>query len=524
MRSNYFNSKCLKMRNAENARSIAVRLFDCSRDWLSLRSGNLFKKSISLLTAWSFLFAQAAGAAEFTLTKNMNLRVAESDSSASRLGVLKKGSVVEIPDAYVVRDQSGKMDFDKTLVNWLQKSEDAGPAQEDLSKQFLLSEKSSEKHHFFPIKVVKAAKGSSVASSSLKNNSATFYMALEHMKVAGSKIETKQDLQIQGPPASQGELVAKMAPAPEARLEANTDHKPCTTCKAQAPEGVLAKLSKLAFARADAADRNGYRRNLRARTSDFSHVEENMKRTCGFSVKDFAKKIEQMRGDSVLQTEDFLAILTQESDGICYPAGTIGGRSINSGLFQINRRYVKKYRACTSHQIATLKTMTFDAMETSPAVQCLENPIVNLKEAIRTAKEKRDALLADGRGFDGDQISKEDVKRLTLAAYNGGQRWILQAKAELEAFNKAHGTSYDSHDWQNIRVSILFGYLKHSDGVVKRGTHRTSSAAHNLAYVENLVGGGPAQGEPSLAERWARVLNKSKLAVVELWKDLALQS
>lgn len=527
------NFGCLKMRKVERADLVAanrfyVRMIPGRSGLFVSRRQSLFKKGMSILTLWSFLFAQVAGAAEFTLTKNMNLRVAKDSESARRLGVLKKGSVVEVPDAYVVKDKSGKMDFDKTLLNWLKKSEEAGPNQEDQSKQFLLSETSSEKHHFFPVKVVRAAKGSSVAEGDLQSRSSTFYMALEHMRVSARKIETTKDLVANLTPEQDGKPVAKIdkegATPAEARLEAVTDYKPCTSCKTQEPQGILGTLNKALIGRANAADRKGYQRQLRARTSDFSHVEENMKRTCGFSVKDFSKKISQMRGDSILQTEDFLAILTQESDGICYPSGTIGGRSSNSGLFQINRRYAKKYRACNGNQIAALKKMSFDEMEKSPAVQCLENPMVNLKEAIRTVKEKRDALLADDRGFDFTQAPKEDQKRFVLAAYNGGERWILKAKEELEAFNKAHGTSYDTHRWENIRVAILFGYLKQSDGVAKRGHHRTSSAAHNMAYVENVFGGGPANGEPSLAERWAQALNRAKLAVIERWPDVVARA
>ncbi|MDX9731271.1 MAG: hypothetical protein RBT63_05820, partial [Bdellovibrionales bacterium] len=119
-------------------------------------------------------------ALKIQLTDDIKLRQSV-DGDLERVGLLKRGTVIEIPDAFVVT-KNGKPDLELTLNNWLR---NASREQERPG----LYKFDGEKHdYFFPIKVVKPAPGSTLGSGD-----ETKFIALKFMARNGGALIVSED-------------------------------------------------------------------------------------------------------------------------------------------------------------------------------------------------------------------------------------------------------------------------------------------------------------------------------------------
>jgi hypothetical protein len=79
---------------------------------------------------------------------------------------------------------------------------------------------------------------------------------------------------------------------------------------------------------------------------------------------------------------------------------------------------------------------------------------------------------------------------LAASAYNGGERWVMYAKSDLDTFNRRHGTNLDPYNWEDLRIFYLRRFLgsdRENDYLGRSISGRTSRALINLAYSENVV-------------------------------------
>lgn len=170
--------------------------------------------------------------------------------------------------------------------------------------------------------------------------------------------------------------------------------------------------------------------------------------------------------------------MTQESTGNCKVAGD-GGRSI--GLFQVGQgRYSRA---------------------------ALTNPVTNVRASLDVLESKHQALAKD---FNFSKMSEDDRLRLLISAYNGGERWVRQAKSDLLQFNRKQGTDLDYNNWDDLRV---FYFRRHLNAGQEREAFGNSRGREqravkntllNLAYTENLIPRSQNNSGTSLQEAWHR--------------------
>ena len=130
---------------------------------------------VALIT--SLFLSPVAHALQIRLGSNMNLRVFKNEELA-KIGMLAKGSVVEIPDKYTVRDRSGKISASASFNNWLSK---AGYTSQEINKKV----RDPKLDFYFPVKIVSMAPGST-GSRSLVGK--THFMALRVLAKSSGRL------------------------------------------------------------------------------------------------------------------------------------------------------------------------------------------------------------------------------------------------------------------------------------------------------------------------------------------------
>lgn len=440
---------------------------------------------LALMTA---LAPSLSLALEVKLNSTLNLRTSEG-SSLTKVGRLAAGSIVSIPDQYAVR-VNGQVDFEQTLNKWLATASTLGGSDAPGLRTF----SGEKKDFFFPIKVVKEAPGS------VLGNKETYMVALHYLQRKGALLETTEGTDLhtltsnESAPSGSTEAApsdaaptevapstaATSAVAPQSSFEASAVST-CTNCNTQSlhPLALHLQLALDSHLRRDLEKMN-------RRTTNHTHdAAKKFEKTCGMQIEHFASALQREIAASslrstvpnALNSTMMLGLMTQETNGNCRIDGD-GNRSI--GLFQVmNSRYSKA---------------------------ALRHPITNARAALENLESKRAALSKD---FDFNKMTEEDRMRILISAYNGGQRWVIQAKQDLEQFNRKHGTSLNSHKWEDLRIFYFRRHLKragdelHVFGTVRgKDQRRTDNTLKNLAYTENLIPRPQAARGVTLQDAW----------------------
>lgn len=453
--------------------------------------------------------ASVAEAVQIQIKQSIKMREL-LDSQMERVGLLKAGSIVEIPDEFVVK-RNGRADIELTLNNWLRK---AGKASAK-SPQPGLFEFDGEKHDFFfPIRIVSPAAGSTLSQ---RADDGTPYIALSHLARRGNAMVVSADAPLAREPIAKAVTQPKVTDDaktsdPQVEMEAST---PCAngacsnpTDKTDAVQNLVVHLGK-ALTVAEKRSRQVFNRT----TNDLDHLEQNVQSSCGFQASELTTLIKNRAEASGVPAEILLALMTQESSGKCFVLNSETDRTQSVGLFQINSDSAK-FPRCTAEQKRQIRAVG-SAYKLSKAPRCLENPIVNLDEAIRIIKINKTYLTQNPpKTFDDKQLSETDLWRLVASGYNGGAAWALKAKTDLERFNAKNGTSLNPHSWEDLRLFYLRRWLSRKDekqffGATTGGRSKSNSIS-NLAYAENLFG---RPGQPSerrtLAQLWTEKLQDS---------------
>jgi hypothetical protein len=238
---------------------------------------------------------------------------------------------------------------------------------------------------------------------------------------------------------------------------------------------------------------------------DTHNLAERFQSSCGFSLNSFIPEVARQSRSSGVPSDILLSLMTQESSGRCHIRQREANRSMSVGLFQVSARN-SRFKLCTPSQIKTIRRLHPTQLTQGP--QCLDNPVINLSEAIRILKSKASFLTQStirfrrseiysgfepNRFMDASGRWNRDLWRLAVSAYNGGERWVLRAKYDLETFNARHGQRLNAYNWEDLRVFYLRNHLSqyrngHSYFFGNSMTGRKErNALLNLAYTENVV-------------------------------------
>jgi hypothetical protein len=260
---------------------------------------------------------------------------------------------------------------------------------------------------------------------------------------------------------------------------------------------------------------------LKSRTdAPESVIAHNFKQSCGFDLKTFLPMVREKAIAAGYRSDFFVATIVQESMGKCFDDRHEKNRSQSVGLFQVsNRDAMKNSRLprCSAEQKADIKQTALADME-KEGPHCLENPVLNLNEAIRVMDEKFANLTAKvSGGFDRSKMRDakglytKDAMRLAASAYNGGETYVKQAKRDLDAFNSENHTKLSAYKWEDIRLFYFRRFLSREDKKeMFDDTHHVSyrsknNILENVAYAENLIPRDSVDtglAGQSLAMRW----------------------
>ncbi len=247
---------------------------------------------------------------------------------------------------------------------------------------------------------------------------------------------------------------------------------------------------------------------------------ERIEKSCGIKYDDYYKFMVGEADKMGLDGETvFKYMLSQESASDCYATrGEGGSRSI--GLLQINIEGTHPSSSvplCSSNQISQLKTAGMQGLmadaqlpKAQRQLQCLQNPLVNGHEALRIFKEKEDYLISGGVvggrrngslvSFDRAKLAKSpDRLPLMVAAFNGGQHWILDAKYDLEQFNLKNAgvdgfTPLDPYNYDHLKLFNLMGGLEPDElkevfgntALAQRQRRSWGNSLSNTAHTEAI--------------------------------------
>lgn len=469
-------------------------------------------------------FAPVAHALQIKLENEFKVRQikkdgeTQDDKQMERVGLLTAGSIIEIPDQYAKTNKKGRVDLQLSLNNWLK---NAGTNESDRPGKFTYDGEYSAL--FFPIKIVHAEKGSSPSltgsltdpnSSSIDPNG-RLYMALKHIAFRGEALVVTEDAPVIEKVPPVGQRPTAQSQSLKSSSNPNESAIPPFEAGITCPDGVVCSgrtndpnFNSLVDHLKKALDTIDRRRagNSERTAQDLDKVRDNFKESCGFPLEAFMPEVKR-QADAAGMPSQFLllSLAVQESSGHCFRTSSETDRTRNRGLFQINSN-TAKYRACKDWEKQVLKKTPINKMRQGP--KCLENPVLNLEEAIRVLKSKLEILTQPTirvsrnetyKGFDPAQLKTADghwsdeAWRLAVSAYNGGERWVLRAKHDLEAFNKKFDAKTDPYNWEDLRVFYL---RRHLDRFKKgnktyfddRRTGRSEKyTLINLAYTENVV-------------------------------------
>lgn len=458
-------------------------------------------QALAVVLSIQIAFLPCGFALRVQITSNVKIRV-HKDKAMERVGLLKKGSIVQIPDEYTVL-KDGKPDLDLTLNNWLKTAgERRGGRTPDGAGLYRFDGERSE--FFFPVRITNPASGSTINP---KFQDSRKFIAIKNLLNSGNAMIVSDDAEITASDEAPPEQ-ARLVPPLYVANDPNAEMAALSTCAnglCASPSDVSAPVRELidqvSSGLAFAAEHAGRLHNRTA--TDLKLIAKTFQSSCGFSLSEFIPVVVAQAKAAAIPPEVLLSIMTQENSGRCYKTNSESDSTQSLGIFQVNSTN-KNYPRCSTDQIRTLQNIhSVDGLSTGP--RCVENPLVNLSEAIGLLNGKKTALARGG--FNLLKLADSDVWRLTASAYNGGQRWAFEAKRDLENFNSLHGTDLNAYNWEDLRIFFMREWLNRGEktaafGDPNEGRSRENSVS-NLAYAENIAG-RPAtdSSRPSLMSAW----------------------
>lgn len=464
-----------------------------------MKASHTFVNALAVILSIQVAVMPVSFALRVQISSDAKIRE-NSDNSMERVGMLKQGSIVEIPDEYVV-NVAGQPNLERTLNNWLR----TGGTQRAADGAGAYNFDGEKTEYFFPVRITNPAKGSTIARGHQNTN---HFIALKYLLLKGKAMIVSNDAvvteaDVAPPPTERAKQPINVQSDPNAQMEAQSA---CGNGLCSLPSDASSPVRGLIAAAspglAAAAVRSG--QIFKRTNNDLKHVYENFGKSCGFDLGQFIPIIKSRASQAGIPSELMLSLMTQESSGRCFVLNSETDRTQSVGLFQINSAH-GKYPRCTNEEKNILRSLgSASRLATGP--RCLENPIINLDEALRVLTSAKNTLLSR-TGFDATKLNADDIWRMTVSAYNGGPRWVLQAKKDLEQFNAKNGTSLSVYNWEDLRIFYMRQWLGRDQqraafGNAIEGRSEENSIA-NLSYAENIAGrDATASTRPGLMAAW----------------------
>lgn len=477
-----------------------------------MRPKNSFLQIITAIISVQMTFLPVSFALKIQLKTNVKLRE-HSDDTMERVGLLTSGTIVEIPDEYVITT-NGKPNLDLTLNNWLKKAGEM--RSNDGAGRYTFDGDKTEM--FFPIKVKQTAPGSTIRAGHEGNQ---HYVALKYLALRKAAMIVSDDAAVltstrATQPKSETRAETVRSSRPKATVDVETQMEatlPCATGVCSKPSDTSAPVRKLISAIAPAlANVDATSKRTMKGKSNLDAIRRNFKETCGFSLDSFMPVVKARAEKAGVPADLVMGLMTQESAGRCFSLNSEKDSSQSLGLFQINSSNLKSlgYPRCTTEQKNILKTLgTPTRLASGP--RCIENPLFNLDASLNLLKGMKNTL--ERSGVDENNFEGKDFWRLVASSYNGGPRWVLNAISDLRAFNARNGTQLSPHKWEDLRLFYMRAWLDRDERVTMLGSSNAgrskSNSVDNLVYAENVLGRPVlAALRPGHAAAWTTALNQ----------------
>jgi len=469
----------------------------------------MVKFSKILIVTLSLLFDTFVYAIQIKIQRSVNIRKYDSNNVLQVVDRLKKGTILQIPDKYNIKNKkTGKVDLESTINNWFKKGE--------ISRSKFRSRGRIKRDYYFPVKVVKRigngkAKSSTglIALKALARHKGKYLKLVEDSDMVQVKSKSSSSKQQTTVTPSRSDLYIDSAATchkPEGTLNNLKEFK---HFKSEI-ETILKENNKEAILKSQEIDRA---KHLQARNFETKCTKGQYSFSQFESVMDEAVSTSGIPG---LKVDILRRLMYNESaQKACESIGDIesdGSKSV--GLFQVNTKS-SSVRSCSKSEFNKIKRLSLRDLKLrgSPSgdLHCLQNPIVNLEEAIKVLKKKA-RLLGNSRiktRYYGWQkgFSKHFMQNnpqaifLIISSYNGGQTWPILAKHDLEIFNQKHGTTYNPEKWEDLRLFYMrrwlnreqrekaFGYKKGGKdiGLASKQGRTKDNTLLNLRYVESTL-------------------------------------
>ena len=226
-------------------------------------------------------------------------------------------------------------------------------------------------------------------------------------------------------------------------------------------------------------------------------IKENFEKTCGnISFDNYISDVLMCEScKNKVPPALMLSMMSLESSGTCFTPGDDGD---SHGLFQINIKYHKDPPICSAQQKAKVQTASLAELKTS--LQCLGNPVANIRKSIEILKGSYQSVNGSQSAFNCQSSNMNTHQtnqwRKALAGYNGGPGHInrLKRMQKPQAISESQWNKMD--EWEKIRIQYFF--YKRVNPTIRMS---------NLAHTETALGStGDSQDQLNLFNSWKQTL------------------
>lgn len=408
------------------------------------RTSKLLKVSLSII---SMIYSTIAYSFDLEINRSINARTGTlSQEILKSIGKVDAGTIVKVPD-YIreeFQDNHGEKNTEKTFLKWLSKNGQL--------KTFAVSDDKARKDIFYPVEVVSGSKE--------LHPGTIIYIPIRYLVSRGGitlQVEEKT------------EIIAKRAPQ---SIDWETKKIPLT-------DKLKTSLTK-----------------LEKKSERVVKGKNRLKHKCPITLKQMDKEIERVSIYKKIPKELLYAVMQVETNGNCFADRKEFDNSRSIGLYQVNTRSTDVL-ACSAGQIKTIKNATSVQRLLAGDLHCLHNPIVNLEVAADIMRKKyayvNDRKQPSHHAWHNMGKEARDDWRKALAAYNGGQAYVLQAYYDIMDYNTKMNESLDPNDWETRRIFFFRSMLKRNQQKtffskkIKFKRHINSTYI-NMVYVEAIAG------------------------------------
>jgi hypothetical protein len=465
---------------------------------------DFLKNGLSVAITVSMVFPYSAFAANLELKTGVNFRVQGGSSRRpllKSLTVLPKGSILEIPDQFVIKTNN-EIDVNKSLNNWI--------------TQTSMKQTRFDRHgrpaydYFFNVKIVKIPGD--------KNFNGQYgYVALKSIAEGGGiQLQTTEETDLVD--SQEFSHVESQSKKPTVSSYANSHSAQITeakTCNGECgnQSAFIEKIRKDLKTDLQRVA-NQTNANMRSKISNdsFTAIARNFERTCfGLKFDDFVNYVRQAAPAKNIPTEVMLGILTQESAGICQAVGDKKSSSKSVGLFQLNTRTITNVNACTRNQLQQLQGKSITQMSSDRSLRCLQNPAVNLEGGIKVVLQKYREVNGSeplSSSWSSMSLEQKDNFRKALAAYNGGELWTGIAQKDIQYAQNKFGIKLNN-DWETMRLFMFRHRLRQNGIVASNKTRANKWEISNVAYADAILGRGNGEAsQKGFTDHWQVALNR----------------